>query len=408
MQRRSFGLLNTTPKNRPSTIPQMPIPMDEPNAGGGFMDFMQSPAGRGMLYGAGIGLLDRMNNPGGNTNVVGTALAGAQQFQQKASLNNISQLLNDPEAMNNPNIRRQVGSTLINSGDPRLMPLGLELAFPQGNDKKTTQMLNAEAMGLKPGTPKYNAYINQTTVGDESNKEQKFNITKFNALPADFKRNWLAYSRALGMSENKAINWFGQDKTLKDYAKSIGMSEEEAQNINPNYPPTTARLTQLEKQAGASAASEVLSPVIENARAPYITTIPGEISLQLNRDALSHDKDKVKSVAAFIGSQSLQIENAAAMFNQLGGNVSESAIENYIRHSPQIKMPAGLTLRPEHYREAAQFIYKHTKEAADASMKAGLGNPFYKKNNKSKDYNDASGQLNTGGRTYDPNTQEWS
>lgn len=98
------------------------------NGGTGFMDFIQSPAARGMLYGAGVGLLKRVNDR--NASIIEPALAGAEKFKKDDAMKQAAQGILGSNLT--PAQRSFVQAAFV-SGDPKLMEAATKILTAEPN-----------------------------------------------------------------------------------------------------------------------------------------------------------------------------------------------------------------------------------------------------------------------------------
>lgn len=127
-------------------FPMQPQQEQEP----GFLGWLNSPQGQSMMGGVGAGLLAKMQNR--KDPVVPTVFAAADQYKKQMARKQFADALSNPAVMNNPEMRKQLGSYMINSDDPKLEEFGLKMMF---GDKDSMKPYT-----LSPGQNRY----------DENNK----------------------------------------------------------------------------------------------------------------------------------------------------------------------------------------------------------------------------------------------
>jgi hypothetical protein len=122
----AMNIPNTPPMvENPAQQPQQPQPVGQaptPQGGTGFMDFIGSPQGKGLLYGAGMGLLAKMNNV--NDPVVPTAMAAADQFKKQAALQALGQQI---ASANLTPAQKAFIQAAFTSQDPAMMNSAMKL-----------------------------------------------------------------------------------------------------------------------------------------------------------------------------------------------------------------------------------------------------------------------------------------
>jgi len=385
------------PVNNPSPMPpenamlpeqQQPAAQPAPQpSGNGFMDFIGSPTGKGLLYGAGQGLLAKMmdrRNP-----IVPTALAAAEQFKKQEAMKDMA------SKFQNANLTPEQKSFVMaafQSGDPKM----IETAAGFLKDEKPVSV-GAQGTLVDPKTGRV-IYHNPNADVRQGLSADRLTMQKWTSQPVDWRANWLGYTNALGIDQNKAVDAFLAGKTLKQLGREQGLSAEDLRHLNPGQPPTKSVLTTIQTSIGAGKASDVLNKFVSNAGAKYSSNIKGW-SGQLISDAASNDPSKIEDVAQFLASKRLKIEDAAESFKRLGGSVSESAIANMTSKDPLggLKIP-GFVLKPEHIRRSNEIIRQISEQAGKAYREAvfNSGSPLTGGQEKTgfvegKEYKDAQG-----------------
>ena len=349
----------SAPPTNPATAMQ-PTIAPPTQGGGGFLDFIQSPAGKGLLYGAGIGLLKKMDDR--NASIVEPAIAGAKQFKKEEQL-------------------KQIGSQIAGSNLTPAQKAFVQAAFESGDSKLIetaagflkTENLKPVTVGAKqklidPTTGRV-IYENKEESSENSLAERRLAQQKWISLPVTWKSNWLAYTNALGISQNEAEDAFISGKTLKELGKEKGLTDEQTRSLNPAYPPTTRTLNTIQQSIGAGSAADELNKFVTSATSPYASNIKGW-NINLIADAKSNDPEAIKRVATFIAGKRLRPEEAAEAFKRLGGNVSEAAVSTLMNSFPlDVKIP-GLLLKQEHIDLANEMVREQLKRAGELYAKS--------------------------------------
>lgn len=214
----------------------------------------------------------------------------------------------------------------------------------------------------------------QGSPDDNKLKQGSFDLRRWESLPATWRSNYLAIANGMGISSDEALDAFTSKKSLKQLAKERGIDENMIPD--PSYPPTNAQINAIQQRTGAVAEMKVLDDFITGAQKPYSQRVAG-ISPTLTKDSAlilaGKAKEDVKNrFAQNVAAKILQTENFAARFKSLGGNVSESAIENLMRESlADFKIP-GITLTPEIWGMAQEMVKNKLMEAATAANRSTL------------------------------------
>jgi len=335
------GMLSQVPQQQPSTPPSQ--------GGTGFMDFVQSPQGKGLLYGAGMGLLAKMND---RTNpIVPTAMAGAEQFKKQDALTQLGQQI---ASANLTPAQKAFVQAAFTSGDPKMMetaakflatqstkpvsvgagsalvdPTTGKVIYQSTNANRTTNaIVNADALGLKPGTQAYNDYIREQTVGRSMGV---------------FQKNELAFAQQVAQDNNleggklqEAIDVLKSGGTQLQDGTPLTFSQTAREKLDAiNKARTTGQLITQGVQANqADAEMKVFDPYIKRGNQHYGDTIAG-FSPKLERDSLIADKDTSAAdrLSDYYTGQILNFDKAQLQIRIAMANPSVSTTEDLMKIS---------------------------------------------------------------------------
>lgn len=228
----AFGLLDLLRGNQQQA--PFVMPMQEanqspfPTPDGGFMGFLKSPRGKGLLYGAGLGLLAKMQDA--NNPIVPTAIQGAQQYEQEAKKQQINALLSNPGLLNNPEALKQLAPMMITSDDPKLKEFGLKLMMGTG-----------EPFTVKPGEIRYDAF-GRPIVDRSKDKEEKPTPLHTNLVEAGYEPGTPEYKKAMNEALFKTGNAGGA--SMMNFRKQLetdnklykyGWSEDKLEEAQSRY-----------------------------------------------------------------------------------------------------------------------------------------------------------------------------
>lgn len=325
----------------------------------------------------GLGLLAKGQNR--DADLMGTVLPMAQKMAEQRQAQEIRS-----------RVVKSFGEALQNA-DPKTKALAGAL-IQAGSYDKAFELLKpakAEPYTLGKDQIRYGADNQPVARGPQASPEEEklkqgsYDLRRWESLPATWRSNYLAIANGMGVSSDEALDAFTSKKSLKQLAKERGIDENMIPD--PNYPPTNAQINAIQQRRGAVAEMQVLDDFITGAQQPYSQRVAG-ISPTMAKDGAlittGRANDEVKGrFAQNVAAKILQTENFAARFKSLGGNVSESAIENLMRESlADFKIP-GVTLTPEIWGMAQQMVKSKLMEAATAAnrvtLRSGLDSASY-------------------------------
>jgi len=191
----------------------------------------------------------------------------------------------------------------------------------------------------------------------------------WNSLPSHEKSDFLSYAPALGIGKNELIKEFNAGKDIHQIAAERGMDYTDLQK---EYTPTTANITDEKKREALGREVDVLEKFVTHAMAPYIKTWNG-YSPDLLYDQLK-GKNK-EQVADYLAARGLQSGLAGARTKLEGGSISLEALNNMVEKTFGNSKVRQFLLDSDIYERMQERLNSVLKEGANAytSSIKGMG-----------------------------------
>lgn len=380
----NYGLLNG---QMPNAVPDPSVPAPAWDQNGMF-NFLNDPKTQALVSGVGNALIAKSQ---GQDAAVFPAFAGTiTDYQNRARNNAIAQAFSSPDALKDPEARKQLASYLISSGNKDLQDTGFKMLFGD-NGKPVTVASGGTLVDPNTGKVIYQApsSTQQTNLTDYRN--QRLTMNQWTSLPNDNKKSLLAQARGMGYDDNEAARLFSQGKSIADLAVSKGL---DPNNLpSPDYAPAGSNVAAAQKRNQQLTEINKLNPILTQAIAPYSRRIDG-FSINQIADAIKNDDPDQQ--ARFLAARALNPEMNALRAKAMGANVGIETLREIQNASMgNIRTFNGL-VSPDVYTKANQYIDQWLETAVNASNKVALGD-------KSTD----SQSQSPAGRTYDPVKREW-
>jgi len=371
------GMLSPSPQQMPATPPSQ--------GGTGFMDFVNSPQGKGLLYGAGMGLLAKMND---RTNpIVPTALAGAEQYKKQDQLNKIGETIASSNLT--PSQKAFVQAAFL-SGDPKMMETAAKFLTNASNKPVS---VGAGSALVDPTTGKI--IFQNGTKGETPYQQERLRIAGATLIPVDARRAYLAQSMGMGYDLTEATEALKNNVPISDLAKKKGFDP--SNMPTPIFGTTTGSLTQVQKRQQALEEINSLNPTLTDAIKPYSQRIQGYSIPQIASAIKGDDPDKQ---ARFLAARALIPEMTALRARAMGAQVGIETLREITNSSMGHIQTFESLVTPDVYAKAQEYVDKWLTDAVTRANKVGL--------QPSKASDQQSSSSGGGGRTYDPETGEWS
>lgn len=377
----TYGILN-------GQSPLAPQPAWDAN---GMFSFLNDPKTQALVSGVGNALLAKSQ---GNDAAVFPSFTGAiKSYQDKARNDAIAQAMSNPEALKDPEARKQLGLYMINSDNKDLQTTGFKLLFGSGENKPVSVSAGGTLVDPTTGKVIYQAPASTTQSNLADYRQQRLTMNQWTSLPTDNKKSLLAQARGMGYDDNDAAKLFSQGKSIEDLATAKGL---DPNNLpDPDYAPAGSNVAQAQKRNQQLTEINKLNPILTSAMAPYSRRIAGYSIAQIAQAISNDDPDQQ---AKFLAAQALTPEMSALRAKAMGANVGIETLREIQNASMGNIKSYNALVSPEVYTKANQYIDQWLEDAVTASNKVAFGG----KNQGQQD------QSVSGGRTYDPSTGQWS
>lgn len=395
LQNQMGGLspVNATPP-LPFAVPQVPatpapvsnLPPQAPQApqgGTGFMDFINSPSGKGLLYGAGMGLLAKMNNV--RDPIVPTALAGAEQYKKQDQMQKLGQVIANS---NLTPAQKAFVQAAFASGDSKMMDTAAKFLTQQSNKPVS---VGAGSALVDPTTGKI--IFQNGAKGESQYQQDRIKIAGANLIPVDARRAYIAQSMGMGYDLTEATDALKNNVPISELAKKKGFDP--SNMPTPIFGTTVGSLTQVQKRQQALSEINSLNPTLTEAIKPYSQRIAGYSPTQIASAIKGDDPDQQ---ARFLAARALVPEMTALRARAMGANIGIETLREITNSSMGHIQVFESLVDPSVYEKAQQYVDKWLTDAVTKANKVGL------QPSSAIDVNSGA----SSGRTYNPATGDWS
>lgn len=386
----NYGILNgQTPTTAPN--PYAVKPAWDPN---GMFSFLNDPANQALVSGVGNALIAKSQ---GNDAAVFPAFQNAVGTAQQKQRNDlIAQAMSDPNAIKDPDARKQLALYMINSDNKDLQTTGFKLLFGDGENKPVSVSAGGTLVDPKTGKIIYQAPASPTQTSLADYRNQRLTMNQWTSLPTDNKKSLLAQARAMGYDDNDAARLFSQGKSIEDLAKDKGL---DPNNLpDPDYAPTGSVVANTQKRNQSLSEINKLNPILTSAIEPYSRRINGYSPAQIAGAISGDDPDKQ---AKFLAARALMPEMSALRAKAMGASIGIEALREIQNSSMGNIKVFGSLVSPEVYSKANSYIDQWLEQAVTASNKVALGS-------KNQDQSSSGETTATvGGVTYVKRGSQW-
>lgn len=223
-------------------------------------------------------------------------------------------------------------------------------------------------------------YADAKIIRDSVTNKVNNNAQMWRGMPADAKRNLLAWAKALKYDEAEATQAFQNGTTLADLAERKGLTLEELQNnYSPIFAPTQSTLTQIQKRESAIAVVDSLNDKITEWMVPYISKANfGNYSAKDAYDLISQKTDNKDERAKFIAASILYPELSGERGKALGLNMGITSLR-HLEESGLADLKPIKNFDPETWQKAQKLVKDAITESAQKANEISY-NPGLNKN----------------------------
>lgn len=173
------------------------------------------------------------------------------------------------------------------------------------------------------------------------------------SLPADAKREMMAWAKGLGFPETESAALFSQGKTLEDLKQMAKAKGTDVEGAQPIHAPTAANIKDIKNIEGAEAEIEIFGDYVRDNMKKYSGNLMMGHSPKLILDSLKGKKDE--EIGKFIAARAIANEQSIVQTRLAGGSsayqalkgVKESALNDVKVFRPLISSKAWETAQDE-------------------------------------------------------------
>ena len=230
------------------------------------------------------------------------------------------------------------------------------------------------------------AIVQQTFPSNwQSYRANRLSLDMYQQLPSPFKTQQVALLSNF-MPADLANKYFAAGGDLKELSDQLGIPENQMRQLTGQFAPTTAMLSQAQRQGWATAIYNSVSPIASKWIAPYIQNVAGlsptMIADQLFRQGKNGafkkgDQDKI---AKALAGSAMQMELVGARIQGGGLRTNKQLITMAYKNANSNLRNFQSLLKPETYRKSQAYLGQLLNQAHEATNQY-ISNPSRRMSN---------------------------